>query len=183
MAVIKSPAAAGGRPRGARDVLPGGGHGEHSGNALTPQLSAPCSERGVSEMMLVVLAYASRHRWRVFPIGRDCRTPLCAHGCYDASAERYEIDRLFQGRPDANVALACGPASGVFALDVDVKGADGRGEFSPSLKTRTDGSRRPGQAERRAVASTCCSPIRRVARSATGSASGQGWIAGPRAAQ
>jgi hypothetical protein len=81
-------------------------------------------------MMLVALAYATRYRWRVFPIGRDCRTPLCAHGCHDASAERFEIDRLFMGRSDANVALACGPASGVFALDVDVKGADGRGTLA-----------------------------------------------------
>jgi hypothetical protein len=62
----------------------------------------------------------------VFPTGSDCRTPLCPHGCKDASTDPAEIARLWSAQPWANVSLATGSPSGVFAIDVDVKdGKDG----------------------------------------------------------
>ncbi len=61
----------------------------------------------------------------VFPVGPDCRTPWCVHGCKDASKTPAEIKALFAGTTSANVAVATGVVSGVFVLDVDTKGADG----------------------------------------------------------
>lgn len=64
----------------------------------------------------------------VFPVGPDCRRPLTEHGYKDASATPWDVAALWQGRPDANIAIATGNLSGVFVLDVDCKngGADGR---------------------------------------------------------
>lgn len=64
----------------------------------------------------------------VFPVGWDCRTPLCEHGCKEASADPEAIDRLWAGRSSTNVSLATGAISGVFALDVDAK--DGKDGFA-----------------------------------------------------
>lgn len=81
--------------------------------------------------------------WRVFPVGDDGRTPLLEHGCHDASADPLDVARWWERWPGANVALACGEASGVLALDVDRKGdVDGfarltelEAEFSPLPET------------------------------------------------
>lgn len=64
----------------------------------------------------------------VFPVGPDCRRPLTEHGYKDASCEPWEVATLWDGRPDANIAIATGALSGVFVLDVDCKpgGDDGR---------------------------------------------------------
>ncbi len=67
-------------------------------------------------------AIASRYvaaGFAVFPVARDCRVPLHDGGCHAATVDPDRVPHLFD-RP-ANIALACGPRSGVFVLDVDVK--------------------------------------------------------------
>jgi hypothetical protein len=61
--------------------------------------------------------------WLLFPIGPDCRRPWIKGGCHSATNDPDMLARIFRG--SCNVALACGEASGVFALDVDVKGVNG----------------------------------------------------------
>lgn len=60
--------------------------------------------------------------WRLFPVAGDCRSPLIRNGCHAASCDPEDIERWWARNPSANVALACGPASGVLALDIDRKG-------------------------------------------------------------
>ena len=67
-------------------------------------------------------AYAAKLGWHVFPVAVDCRSPLIEHGCHAASTDPLQIDAWWARRPAANVALACGAKSGVFALDIDRHG-------------------------------------------------------------
>jgi hypothetical protein len=76
-------------------------------------------------MKAAALAYSCLG-WPTFPVGHDGRSPQCEHGCKDASAKAHEIEALWRGKESANVALATGTPSGVFALDIDVKHVDGR---------------------------------------------------------
>lgn len=86
----------------------------------------------------------------VFPVGPDGRSPLVKRGCYAATRDPAQIEAWWRERPAANVAIACGPASGLLALDVDRHGgADGFAalaelvaEFGPLPPTVT--SRTPG---------------------------------------
>jgi putative DNA primase/helicase len=93
-------------------------------------------------------AYAEGLGFAVFPVGPDCRTPYKVkgayeHGCHDATKDPDEIARRWGRHPLANIALACGPVSGVFALDIDAKGdVDGfaslarlEARFSPLPRT------------------------------------------------
>ena len=61
----------------------------------------------------------------VFPTADDCRRPLTTHGYKDSTKAHDAIQALWRRHPTANVAVACGAVSGVFVLDVDLKGADG----------------------------------------------------------
>ena len=90
------------------------------------------SAANAAGMKLAALSYARHHRTRfaVFPAGLNCRHPLCEHGCHDASADPDVISKLWARNPDANIALASGPVSGVFVLDVDVKSLDGLTELA-----------------------------------------------------
>ena len=77
------------------------------------------------------LAYAQRLGWRIFLVSEDCRVPIkhgdagqpgaWPHGVHDATADADELARRLKLYPAANIALACGPESGVLALDVDAK--------------------------------------------------------------
>lgn len=74
--------------------------------------------------------YTRRGRWPLFLVAGDCRTPIrregeFEHGYKDATADPAEIIRRLKLYPSANLALACGEASGVFVLDIDCKGSDG----------------------------------------------------------
>ena len=70
--------------------------------------------------------YAGERRWRVFITTDDCRTPIkdptFEHGVHDATNDPTEVERRLAQYPNANLALACGRASGVLALDIDRKG-------------------------------------------------------------
>lgn len=58
----------------------------------------------------------------VFPVGMDGRSPLVKRGCYAASSDTAQIADWWSRWPRANIALGCGPASGVLALDIDRHG-------------------------------------------------------------
>lgn len=63
--------------------------------------------------------------WRVFPVGPDKKPFPGTHGCHDATNDAEAVRTLFAAYPNANVAIAMGAASGVFAVDVDVKNGMG----------------------------------------------------------
>jgi hypothetical protein len=71
------------------------------------------------------LVYA-RKRWRVFPISANDKDPPCIAGWpTKATTDPATIKAWWRQFPGANVGLLCGPSSGVFVLDIDVKGDDG----------------------------------------------------------
>jgi hypothetical protein len=72
-------------------------------------------------MIAAALTYASRG-WHVFPVAPDCRSPTIDGGCRSASADSAILTAWWSQRPSANLSLACGPLSGVLALDIDRKG-------------------------------------------------------------
>jgi hypothetical protein len=77
--------------------------------------------------MSAAVAYAERLGLSVFGVGADCRSPIKVPGVYergvhDATNDVAEIRRRWTRHPRANIALACGKVSGVFALDIDAKG-------------------------------------------------------------
>lgn len=122
-------------------------------------------------MRLAAPAYA-RLGWRLFLVAADCRTPIkregeFEHGVHDATADQAEIARRLALYPGANLALACGDASGVLALDIDCKGFDGfaslaeleqrHGALPPTWTSRTPSGgehrlfRQPARATRNRV--------------------------------
>lgn len=69
------------------------------------------------------IAYATDLGWHLFPVAADCRAPLVGGGCHAATSEGNQLSAWFSD--GANVSLATGNRSGVFALDIDVKHVDG----------------------------------------------------------
>jgi len=81
------------------------------------------------------LDYA-RRGWAVFPCRPKGKEPLTPHGCRDATTDPQTIAGWWRRWPDANVAIATGPVSGLLVLDID--GAEGEeslaalaGEYGP----------------------------------------------------
>lgn len=68
---------------------------------------------------------AERLGWHVFPVGADKKPFAGTRGCLDATNDVERVKALFAARPNANVAVATGAASGFFAVDVDVKNGVG----------------------------------------------------------
>ena len=79
--------------------------------------------------------YAETTGFAVFPVGSDCKPGRLAWesarsgyaGVYEATRDPEVIDAFWRRYPDANISVACGPPSGVFVLDVDVKTSAGVG--------------------------------------------------------
>lgn len=72
------------------------------------------------------IEYATRRDWACFPCVPGEKNPATENGLYDASKNPNELRKLWR-RDDANLAIRTGAASGIIALDVDVKdGASGR---------------------------------------------------------
>ncbi len=57
--------------------------------------------------------------WAVLPIQPNSKLPASAHGVKDASTDPAQIRAWFDGRPDLNVAVAAGRASGLICFDID----------------------------------------------------------------
>lgn len=73
--------------------------------------------------MTTVLEYALKYAalgWQVLPILPRQKIPASPHGVLDATTDPQQIKEWFEGGPQLNVAVACGPESGVFVVDVDV---------------------------------------------------------------
>jgi hypothetical protein len=76
----------------------------------------------MSNLQAAALTLAQRGL-HVFPCAPRGKIPLTKHGCLDASAEADQIRAWWDKRPDANIGIATGSKSGVWALDID--GDDG----------------------------------------------------------
>ena len=69
-------------------------------------------------MIHSALALAARG-FHIFPCRPRDKRPATANGLKDATADREIIRAWWQQQPDNNIAIATGPASGIFVVDVD----------------------------------------------------------------
>lgn len=69
----------------------------------------------------------ARRGLQVFPCGPRRKEPACAAGCNAATTDPGTIERWWREGPDYNIAIATGPASGVFVVDLD--GIDAEAEL------------------------------------------------------
>lgn len=76
----------------------------------------------MSGILTAALSYA-HFGYHVIPLARN-KVPLTGHGFRDASADPAVISAWWGKFPSANVAIACGPKSGLWVLDID--GDEGR---------------------------------------------------------
>ncbi len=81
--------------------------------------------------------------WKIFPCVPKQKVPACQHGVKDATSDEAQIREWWNRWPDANIAVACGPESGIYVVDVDVQesGIDGWGtiqQFADSGKHLPD---------------------------------------------
>jgi hypothetical protein len=83
------------------------------------------------EMLTAALNYA-RFGLPVFPCQPDKKPigGLCPHGFKDASRDEAQVKKWWSARPDANIGIPTGPASGVDLLDCDI--------YKPGVKDRLD---------------------------------------------
>ncbi|NLX95981.1 MAG: DUF3987 domain-containing protein [Rhodopirellula sp.] len=72
------------------------------------------------------LAYA-RRGWSVFPCKAKDKIPATARGFLDASSDPEVVKQLFAKKANCNIGIATGPASRIWALDLD--GEEGRRSF------------------------------------------------------
>ncbi len=82
----------------------------------------------MNEFLEAALRYAELG-WRVFPLTPGQKIPITSHGVKDATTDRKQIEEWWTKWPNANIAIACGKASGVYVVDVDVSSSgdiDGR---------------------------------------------------------
>jgi putative DNA primase/helicase len=85
-------------------------------------------------MMEIALDFAE-YGFAILPAGPDCKpgrlpwegTSSGFIGVHDATNDREEVTAYWTRYPDANISAACGPISGIFVLDVDVKSSAGVG--------------------------------------------------------
>lgn len=74
---------------------------------------------GDNIFMEAALSYADRG-WHIFPCVPKTKIPKIKKGSRGATVDRELIRSWWERWPDANVALLCGPMSGVYVIDVDV---------------------------------------------------------------
>jgi Bifunctional DNA primase/polymerase, N-terminal/Primase C terminal 1 (PriCT-1) len=94
-------------------------------------------------MLQTALALASRGLY-VFPCKPRDKLPATPRGCRDASNDPTLIARWWSENPCFNIAIACGPASRIFVVDVDDNGEAAlrkleveHGELPPSVEAIT----------------------------------------------
>ena len=92
--------------------------------------------------------------WRLFPVAADGRSPLIAGGCHSATNDP-EIIAKWRLR-GLNLGLACGPGSGVLALDIGFGDPEiAKKVAEPEAKTRhqrVDGRRGDDNGQERLLA-------------------------------
>ena len=77
-------------------------------------------------MLNAALTYAKKGI-AVFPCAVGGKLPLTEHGCKDACTDANQITEWWRAEPQANIGVATGKASNIFAVDVD--GFDGECEL------------------------------------------------------
>lgn len=70
-------------------------------------------------LLEAALEYAKRG-WLIIPCKPKTKLPMTANGVKNATNNAETIRAWWQRWPNANIALACGPESGVYIVDVDV---------------------------------------------------------------
>lgn len=87
------------------------------------------------------IAYAA-NGWKVFPCSPNTKIPIAGtHGVRDATSDVSAVAEWWTNTPDANIGLACGAASGVYVVDIDIhadKGVNGFDSVRASGKTLPD---------------------------------------------
>ena len=76
--------------------------------------------------MLEWALYYASIGWHVFPIVPKEKRPLTRHGFKDATTDKLQINNWWTKWPNANIAVACGKASGVYVVDIDVDTKTGK---------------------------------------------------------
>lgn len=73
------------------------------------------------------ISYAERGM-RVFPVQEGGKTPLPkSHGCKEAIANPFEIEKVWERNPSFNIGIATGGHNTLYVVDIDIKnGKDGR---------------------------------------------------------
>jgi putative DNA primase/helicase len=97
------------------------------------------TEKERNRNLIAALWYA-RHDWAVFPCGGDTgKEPvLTPNGCHNATTDKKQIHRWWLQNPTANVGIHPG-ASGMVALDIDVKDGAGGLDSWRELRAKIDG--------------------------------------------
>lgn len=75
----------------------------------------------MTDFLASALDYA-RRGWHVFPCKPLGKQPATRNGFKDATTDEEQIKRWWAAMPSANIGLRTGAASGVFDIDIDVKG-------------------------------------------------------------
>lgn len=86
--------------------------------SIPPEPVVESTSPPLNPLLAAALAYAARG-WGVFPCLPQSKKPATAHGCLDATTDPEQIRQWWAEMPDANVAIATGPESGLYVLDVD----------------------------------------------------------------
>ena len=72
----------------------------------------------MTDMLAAALKYA-RHGTPVFPVDPADKSPLCAHGFHDATANERQVRKWWTRWPKAMIGMPTGPRTRVWVLDVD----------------------------------------------------------------
>lgn len=73
----------------------------------------------MNDLLDAAIAYAAMG-WHIFPCKPLQKVPATLHGVKDATTDPDKIRAWWNRWPEANIGLACGEASGVYVVDVDV---------------------------------------------------------------
>jgi hypothetical protein len=63
--------------------------------------------------------YYAAKPWSVFPLAPRDKKPLTEHGLKDATTDLATVSKWWTDHPEANIGLAMGAGSGMFAVDID----------------------------------------------------------------
>lgn len=126
----------------------GGNQGQEQGSCDTLERDAKEISLAPGNVKAAALALAERGK-PVFPCSTD-KKPKTAHGLKDASTDPEQIKAWWDKWPGASLAMATGPAAGVWVLDVDLPDGPGtlarleqeNGPLPPTLEQQTGGGGR-----------------------------------------
>ena len=79
----------------------------------------------ISDIVTIAENLARNCGYSVFPC-RHNKRPACPHGFLDAVSDPVEVRPLWRRYPGPLIGVACGDASGISVLDVDIKADDAR---------------------------------------------------------